>query len=141
MMIKELNKDNLDYIMELERSFPSVLKDIKNDLDNNPFSHYLLYFLNEKIVGYINYYLMYEKIEIANFNVLENYQNKHIGSSLLEYLINTYNHQKENITLEVKRDNLKAIYLYKKMGFKEVSIRKGYYNGVDGILMERRLME
>ena len=27
--------------------------------------------------------------------------------------------------------------LYKKFGLREVAIRKGYYNGIDGILMER----
>ena len=41
----------------------------------------------------------------------------------------------ENVTLEVKMDNINAINLYEKLGFKKASIRKGYYNGVDGILM------
>ena len=138
-MIKELEKTEFNRISELETSFHYVLKDVKNDLVNNPFSHYLLFIENEEIVGYINYYLMYEKIEIANFNVLDNYQNKHIGSKLLEYLINEYYGKVENITLEVKSDNNIAIYLYKKMGFKPVSIRKGYYQGIDGILMEREM--
>ena len=137
-MIKELDKNDLIKINELENSFNYVLKDIKTDFINNPFSHYLIYFDNEKIVGYLNYYLMYDRIEIANFNVLEDYQNKHIGTSLLKYLIDNYS-SVDNITLEVKSDNEKAIYLYEKMGFKRVSIRKGYYNGIDGILMERKM--
>ena len=41
------------------------------------------------------------------------------------------------ITLEVNKENIPAIKLYRKLGFKDVAIRKGYYNGVDGILMER----
>ena len=44
----------------------------------------------------------------------------------------------KNITLEVKIDNTPAIKLYKKFDFEEVALRKGYYNGVDGILMERK---
>ena len=135
-MIKELDNE-LNLIDELESSFNYVLKDIKNDLSNNPFSHYLLYFDNDKIVGYINYYLMYEKLEIANFNVLDNYQNKGIGTKLIKYLIDKYSGVCENITLEVKSDNLKAIHIYEKMGFKRVAIRENYYNGIDGILMER----
>ena len=134
-MIKELNNE-LNLINELENSFCYVLKNIKKDLDSNPFSHYLLYLDNNKIVGYINYYLMYEKLEIANFNVLEDYQNKGIGTKLITYLIDKYNNL-DNITLEVKNDNDKAIHIYEKMGFKKVAIRKGYYNGIDGILMER----
>ena len=136
-MIKELDKNDLIKINELESSFNYVLKNINKNLSDNPFSHYLLYIENDKILGFINYYLMYDKIEIANFNVLEEYQNKHIGYCLLDYLINYYLGKVENITLEVKKDNEKAIYLYKKMDFKEVAVRKGYYNGIDGILMER----
>ena len=43
----------------------------------------------------------------------------------------------KSITLEVKKDNIPAINLYKKFGFQEKAIRQGYYQGVDGILMER----
>ncbi len=136
-MIKELNNNDISYINELNNSFSDVLKDVSNDLSSNPFSHYILYFIDDKIVGFLNYYLMYEKLEIANFNVLEKYQNKGIGSSLIKYLINKYSNI-ENITLEVKEDNNKAIHIYEKMGFKKVAIRENYYNGINGILMERR---
>lgn len=134
-MIKELSSE-LNRIDELENSFNYILKDVKRDLANNPFSHYLLYIENDKIIGYLNYYLMYEKIEIANFNVLNDYQNKGIGTKLIKYLIDEYKIV-ENITLEVREDNLKAIHIYEKMGFKKVAIRKNYYGGIDGILMER----
>ncbi len=136
-MIRELDKSELASITELEKKFGDILNDVKNDLDSNPFSNYLVYLENEKIVGYLNYYLMYDRIEIANFNVLEEFQNKHVGTSLIEYLINKYMGKVNNITLEVKSNNDKAIYLYKKMGFKMVAIREKYYNGIDGILMER----
>ncbi len=134
-MIKELSSE-LNRINELENSFSNVLKDVNKDLANNPFSHYLLYIENDKVIGFLNYYLMYEKIEIANFNVLDNYQNKGIGTKLIKYLIDNYKNI-ENITLEVRKDNIKAIHIYEKMGFKKVAIRSNYYNGIDGILMER----
>ena len=139
-MIKELEKEDLIKISELESSFNYVLKNIKDDFTNNPFSHYLLYVENNKIVGYLNYYLMYDKLEIANFNVLEEYQNRHIGCCLLNHLIEKYTNIVDNITLEVKIDNAKAIHLYEKMGFKKVATRENYYNGIDGILMERKMM-
>ena len=139
-MIKELDGLNIDIINELESSFNYVLKDVKSDLNNNPFSHYLLFIENDKILGYLNYYLMYDRIEIANFDVLEDYQNKHIGTSLIEFLIKKYSNI-NNMTLEVREDNLKAIHIYEKMGFKKVAIRKNYYNEIDGILMEREMMK
>lgn len=134
-MIKELEKEE-DLIRKLESSFNYVISDVKIDLVNNPFSHYIVYIENNMILGFINYYFMYDRIEIANFNVLEEYQNHKIGSKLLEYLINKYQNSVDNITLEVRCDNEKAIHLYKKYGFIKKAIRKNYYNGVDGLLFE-----
>ena len=73
-MIEELQKDDLYEISLLNEVFGFVLQDVKKDLENNPFSHYLLYFDDEKLVGYLNYYLIYNRIEIANFNVLDSFQ-------------------------------------------------------------------
>ena len=140
-MIKELDKNDLIKIDELEHSFFDTLTDVKSDLANNPFSNYLIYLKDNRILGYINYYLMYEKIDIANFNVLTAYQNQHIGYQLLEYLIKEFEGKVENITLEVKKDNEIAIHLYEKLGFSRKAIRKAYYNGIDGILMEREMMK
>ena len=47
----------------------------------------------------------------------------------------------KNITLEVKEDNEPAIKLYKKHGFEQTATREGYYNGVDGLLMERTIQK
>ena len=58
------------------------------------------------------------------------------GDFLLKKLIQKVN---KNITLEVRKDNIYAIKLYEKNGFKQVAIRKNYYNGIDGILMERKV--
>lgn len=40
-----------------------------------------------------------------------------------------------NITLEVAVNNKSALNLYKKLGFKIVTIRKNYYENSDGYLM------
>lgn len=142
-MIIDLAKNNLNQILELEEKFPNVFlkSDIINDFQNNPYTKYMVYLIDKKIVGFINYHDIYDRVEIINFNVLEFFQNRHIGSSLLLNLITTSKEKlKKNITLEVRKDNEKAIYLYKKFGFREISIRKNYYNDVDGILMEKELM-
>ena len=102
----------------------------------NPFCFYLLYQEDEKIVGYLLYSQIYERMEIEQFFIHPQFQNQGIGTSLLEKLfqIAEQNHI-ENITLEVKEDNQKAIYLYHKLGFQEIATRDNYYHGVSGILM------
>ena len=72
--------------------------------------------------------------------MIESYQNQHIGSKLIEYMIKDCTRNKVNsITLEVKINNINAIHLYKKKGFVEVAIRKGYYQGIDAVLMEKEV--
>ena len=141
-MIIDLKLDDKEIITELESKFLDIFKTkIKDDFKNNPYTKYLVYLKDKEVVGFLNYYLIYDRIEIVNFNILEDYQNLHIGSNLLERLIKLGNDEKlKNITLEVRIDNKKAIYLYEKYGFKKVGIRKKYYNGIDGILMEKELM-
>ena len=141
-MIIDLEKDNKVIIKDLGNKFKKIFKvSILEDFKNNPYTKYLVYLKDNKVVGFINYYLIYDRIEIVNFNVLDEFQNQHIGSSLLERLINKSNDAKLlNITLEVREDNKKAIYLYTKYGFKKVSIRKNYYNGINALLMEKEMM-
>lgn len=139
-MIINLEKNQKDLISLLENNFPDVflVSSIENDFRNNPYTKYLIYLKDDIVIGFINYYLIYDRMEIVNFNVLEKYQNNHIGSFLLKELINIAKTQNMyNITLEVRTDNNKAIYLYKKFGFVEKTIRKNYYGNVDGILMEK----
>ena len=111
------------------------LKDFKLLNEKNPYSNYIGYFYNEEIIGYIEYLTIYDRIEISNIFVKDEYRNRKIGTNMLKYLIEI-SKGFINITLEVKEDNIYAIKLYENLGFKKVSIRKGYYNGVDGILME-----
>ena len=61
---------------------------------------------------------------------LNNINNEEFKEKLIE--------KEKPITLEVNENNLPAISLYKKYGFKEVAKRKGYYSGIDAILMEKK---
>lgn len=103
---------------------------------NSPFSKEVIYVENGLIIGYLNYSIIYEKAEINEIFVLNNYRNQGIGSQLIEYLLKKCQFC-ENITLEVRKNNDYAIALYKKFGFKEVALRKNYYKEIDGILMMR----
>lgn len=129
-MIIELTIRNINLLQD---SF--LLKDdVKNEFTNNPFAKYLIYIYSNIIVGYIYYSDIYERCEINQIEVIPHYRNMKIGTKLMEYLIKTI---KKNITLEVRIDNYYAIKLYEKFGFIKTAIRENYYNGVDGILMER----
>lgn len=107
---------------------------VTDELKNNPFGKYLVLEEDSQIIGYIYYSDIYERAEINQFEVQVINRNCGNGTKLLKNLIELVD---KNITLEVKKDNIVALKLYKKMGFEEIAIRKNYYNGIDGILMER----
>ena len=108
---------------------------------SNPFARRIEYVINDKVIGYLDYSLIYDRMEIDNFCVLDEYRNQGIGTKLLAHLISiAISYRVINITLEVRVSNEIAINLYKKFGFREVALRKFYYGNEDGILMEKQVM-
>ena len=103
-------------------------------IDNDPFSKVIIYLEDSKIVGFLSYSVIYERAEINYIFVLESYRGKKIASKMLNFMIQSCKIC-DNITLEVRKSNIAAILLYKKLGFKEVATRQNYYNDEDGILM------
>ena len=142
-MIIDLENDNEELMNNLELAFPnSFLKQkIKEDLNKNIFSKYFIYMQRSNIIGFVNYYDLYDRFEISYIEVKSEYRNNHIGSLMMDHLIDMGNKKGiTNITLEVNVNNNAAIKLYEKYSFEVVATRKGYYNGVDAYLMERKMM-
>ena len=112
----------------------------EKEFSTNPYLKIITYVEKDKIIGFLLYSLIYDRIEIEQFEVITKERGKGIGDKLLNYLIEKYKDSDiKNITLEVKEDNIIAINLYKKYGFKKVSTREKYYDGINGLLMEKTL--
>jgi len=108
---------------------------------SNPFSRRVEYIIDNKSVGYLEYSLIYDRMEIDNIQVEEEYRKQGIGTKLMAYLVSmAISLRVINITLEVRVSNEIARNLYKKFGFREVALRKYYYGDEDGILMEKNVM-
>lgn len=120
-----------------------------NDISNNIFnfdikttiySKIIVYEIDNKIVGFLVYDLIYERCEIEYIAINKEYRNRKIGSKLLEYVINDCKlNNIVNITLEVNVNNISAINLYKKFSFKIAAIREKYFNNDDAYLMVREV--
>lgn len=130
-MIIEITKNNIE---ELENTFFDK-EELISEFDNNPFAKVLALKEENVIIGYIYYSDIYDRLEINQFEINKEYRNQGKGKYLIQYLIDK---EKKDITLEVKQDNFSAIKVYKAKGFIQKAVRKGYYNGIDGLLMERK---
>lgn len=107
----------------------------------NPYIKYLFYFVDNKVIAYLVYEDIYDRFEIDFIFVDNKYRRRGIASDLLGELFKIGKIKKiVNVTLEVRKDNYSAISLYSKHGFASRAVRAKYYNGIDGILMEKELM-
>ena len=107
---------------------------LEKEFQNNPFAKLIVLEENNKIIGYLYYSDIYDRAEINQIEIEIFHRNCGKGTLLMDYFTK---HVDKDITLEVKENNIPAIKLYEKFGFCKKAIRKGYYNGIDGLLMER----
>ena len=132
-MIRFYKEADYEYIFNLLREFNKDL-----DLKSNPFYKCIVY--DDGIIkGCLLFEEIYNRMEIDYIIVAKEYRSCGIASRLIGFLINySKSNSISNITLEVNEKNIPAINLYKKYGFKLVSIRKNYYIDNDAILMIRK---
>ena len=109
--------------------------------NNNPYAKRIEYYENNNVIGYLEYSLIYDRMEIDNVFVDESRRREGIGNKLMSAIVAiAIDSHVINITLEVRVSNDSARSLYRKFGFREVALRKFYYGDEDGILMEKQVM-
>ncbi len=106
-------------------------------LNNELYSVYCL--SAEKILeisGYAVFYDTFDSIDLFEIAVSKEKQGKGYGDTLLSYTADIFCRNGKKILLEVNENNEKAIKLYKKNGFEEISVRKNYYgNNQNAVIM------
>ncbi|BDU49747.1 ribosomal protein S18-alanine N-acetyltransferase [Haliovirga abyssi] len=102
----------------------------------------LVEYVKKEIVGYIILYNTSDVVEVLRVAVMKKFRNQGIGKTLLEKAIDeTKKIGYNEIFLEVRVTNYSAIYLYKKVGFEKINIRKNYYkdSNEDALIMKKKL--
>lgn len=101
---------------------------LKQELENEN-TTYIIAKENNDVVGFAGISTCLDEATLNNIVVKKSCRNKGIGGELLEALIELCEelHMK-SLTLEVDVSNEPAIHLYEKFGFKNLGIRKKYYN-------------
>jgi len=94
-----------------------------------------------EILGYLCRWLVADECHILSLAVAPAFRRAGIAEILMsEAIAEAARKGVTVITLEVRRSNLSARNLYRKLSFAERRVRKNYYGpGEDAIIMERRL--
>ena len=136
-MLRKITIDDLSVVNKLLQNIDEN-EIVSNKNLEHPFFKYIGYEINDEIVAILKYSVLYDRIEIDYIYVIPEQQKKGIATKLLEYVIEMSTIKKcSSISLEVRKSNIAARKLYKKMGFEEVSIRKNYYGSEDAIVYMR----
>jgi N6-L-threonylcarbamoyladenine synthase len=138
VIIRKLKAQDIDTVNKFIEDQDNILK--YKELEENPFLKLYVILDNYDIIGFINYSIMYDRMELNYICIIPEYRNKGIATKLINHMIKDgLSKSCKNITLEVRENNFIAINLYSKLGFKVVAIRENYYKQVNGLLMLKEL--
>lgn len=112
---------------------------LKEEIESNN-SKYIVAKLDDQVVGFAGIKIVMDEADIMNIVTKRSYRNQGIGTLLLENLISiAYELKLSSISLEVNEENMPAIHLYEKFDFKNLGIRKNYYQDKNAIIMTKKL--
>lgn len=100
--------------------------------------------LDEKVVGLMIYELHKSRLHLLNFAVHPDYQRKKIASAMIAKLTAKLSPGRRNrIMLEVREKNLAAQLFFRSMGFRAISVLRGFYEDAkeDAYLMQYKVAE
>lgn len=139
-IIKPMSVDDIDQIMEIENvSFPTPWHEKIFEMElKKPRTLHSVCKNNNKVVGYLVSWMLYDEIHILNVAVHPDCRRNGIAKKLIDYTITHFaNKGAITVILEVRTSNKAAQNLYEKLGFKTLRARKNYYTdtGEDALVM------
>ena len=143
-MIENLKVSEIDKILELNKGLSIKTwpkSSFEHDL-NNDIALIRVLKKDDEIIGYYDIWFLFENADLAFIAVKKEYQHQGYGTLLMKDILkNSIDRKIEFINLEVRKDDEKAVGLYRKFGFEEVNIRKNYYgNNQDALCMTKGII-
>jgi ribosomal-protein-alanine N-acetyltransferase len=137
--IRSANEGDIPTIVEIENaSFPAPWTEnaFRHEIENPRAYFFVAVAEDGAVMGYYDMWLYSGEGHLLNICVAPEYRRKGLGRMLLEHALATAGTAGvHEIYLEVRPSNEAAINLYVKYGFKELEVRRGYYqNGEDALL-------
>lgn len=138
--IQEMTLEDLESIKEiLVSDFDDFwnYNILKEELESTNSKYIIVKTNDEEIIGFAGIKIIIDTADIMNIVVKKPWRNQGVGNLLLNNLVSLCKELNlSSLSLEVNEDNIPAIHLYKKFGFKQIGLRKNYYQGKNGLVME-----
>ena len=131
MIIRKMTAEDVSAVVEIEKecfSLPWSQKSFLNSLERDDTLFLVCVDDEANVQGYVGMYISFGEAEITNVAVDPKQRKRGYADALISRSKEMAKDQNvTNILLEVRMTNQPAISLYKKHGFAEIGIRKGFY--------------
>lgn len=139
---RKMTPDDVEAVHAIEvATFPTpwTLDSFHYEMRENNFAYYVIAENDQgEIIGFCGIWIVIDSAQITNVAVVETARGQGIGEGLMrEAMRIARNQEADAMSLEVRVTNTVAQNLYRKLGFQEGGIRKGYYtdNQEDALVM------
>lgn len=143
--VEHMREADVPQVVALEdRSFPTPwsARSFLHELRNNPFAHcHVVRAGGPAVVGYACVWRVDRQLLINTIAIAEEHRGRGVGRWFLEELLERARKGGcEEALLEVRPSNRPALRLYRRLGFLQLAVRRGYYSdGEDALLMRKEL--
>ncbi|MER1989243.1 ribosomal protein S18-alanine N-acetyltransferase [Solibacillus isronensis] len=139
---RRMTIDDVQAVHKIElASFPTpwTLDSFYYEMTENQFAHYLVAEDDKgEIIGFCGIWLVIDAAQITNVAVVQSVRGQGIGETLMREAMRVAKEANMDVmSLEVRVTNTVAQNLYRKLGFQDGGLRKGYYtdNQEDALVM------
>jgi ribosomal-protein-alanine N-acetyltransferase len=137
-----MTESDIDPVLDIERGAydrPWVREHFEKELDNHIAYMYSLtgkHKGREVFAGYVVFWVVYGEAHILNLTIAKAFRRQGLGIYVMRKVLDMMKaSQVDDVFLEVRKSNVPAKELYRKLNFKESYERKKYYGDEDAVIM------
>jgi ribosomal-protein-alanine N-acetyltransferase len=132
--IREMRLDDVSRVILIEREiflFPWTEMNFADSVKAG--YHCRVLEQNDALIGYGIMMMGPGEAHILTIGISAQWQHQGWGGKLLQYFIDLAKQQEAaSVLLDVRESNIGAANLYRRLGFKQIAVRKGYYPAMCG---------
>ena len=130
--IRKMRLEDVEAVVDIETeafSSPWRKETFAGLIDRPSLEVLVMEHADEGVIGYAVLWCILEQGELANVAITPRMRGKGLGSRLLDRVLEVARRRGvEAVYLEVRTSNTRALDLYRRFGFSDVGVRKGYYD-------------
>ncbi|WP_340695865.1 ribosomal protein S18-alanine N-acetyltransferase [Hydrogenobacter thermophilus] len=131
LTIRPMQKEDIDAVVEINRENFTTDAWSRSAFEREfslNYSHKYVLELDGNVIGYFILWVIYDTATLMNFAIKKSYWGMGYGKKLLSFLVDSFKDKVSSISLDVRKSNIRAIRLYKSLGFKIINERPKYYS-------------